>query len=479
MSGARSSGAGVLRVISPIDGREVARVARCNEQEARDKLAHAASAQRGWARNPLARRLRTLEAWVDAMVARREQLASELTLQMGRPIAHSPLEIDRMAERARAMIALAPRALAELHGPHTQGIRRIVQREPVGVVFVIAPWNYPYLTAVNSVVPALAAGNAVLLKHSAQTPLCAMAFERAAREAGMPEGLLQALPADHAATGAVAADPRVRLVVFTGSVAGGRAVERAAAGGLKPLAMELGGKDAAYVRADAPVEWTARELVDGAFFNAGQSCCAVERIYVHEALYTEFVEALVAAAKELRLGDPLDAATTLGPLVRASAATHVRRQVAAALAQGARRALDPAEFGDVREDSPYMAPEVLVDVDDSMDLMREETFGPAVGIAPVHDDDEAVARIDASPYGLTASVWTRDEDAAVALARRLEVGTVLVNRCDYVDPYLCWTGRKLSGYGCALGELGYHQLTQPRSIHVRPAPSGDGFTVSR
>ena len=456
-----------IRVVSPVDGRIVAERPLAGDAEIAALLARAGAAQQSWRATPLAERQARVSAFVDAAEARAAEIAQELTLQMGRPIAHSPGEVRGLAERARAMTALAGEALADVVPAAKHGFTRFVRREPLGVVLVIAPWNYPYLTAVNSVVPAILAGNAVILRHSSQTPLCAERFAEAFRAAWLPDGVFQVLHTDHERTLRLVGSPGIDFVAFTGSVDGGHAVQRAAAGRFIGTGLELGGKDPAYVRPDANLEYSVEQLVDGAFFNAGQSCCGIERIYVHADVYPRFVDAYVAGVRAYRLGDPLDPATTLGPLVRASAAALVREQTAEAVAAGARALIDPRSFPRDAVGTPYLAPQVLVDVDHSMRVMTEESFGPVVGIARVASDDEAVARMNDSAFGLTASIWTQDEDAGIALGARVETGTLFVNRCDYLDPMLAWTGVKDSGRGCTLSRVGYEQLTRPKSFHAK------------
>jgi acyl-CoA reductase-like NAD-dependent aldehyde dehydrogenase len=457
-----------LRTLSPIDGSVYV------ERPLADRAALGAAVERArragaaWRRVPLDERTALLGRAVDAFVARRDEIALEITWQMGRPLRDAPGEVRGVEERARTMLALAREALAPLELADKPGFVRFVRREPVGVVLTIAPWNYPYLTAVNSVIPALAAGNAVLLRHSAQTPLCAERFAEAFAAAGLPPHVFQFLHAEHEDVAWLVRELPIDYVAFTGSVDGGRAVLRAATERRFPgVGLELGGKDPAYVRPDADLGHAVAGLVDGAFFNAGQSCCGIERIYVHEALYGRFVEAYVEAARAYRLGDPRDPATTLGPMVRPAAAEFVRGQLAEAVAAGARPLIDPAGFPADTPASAYLAPQVLVDVDHSMRVMTEETFGPAVGIMRVADDDEAVAWMNDSAYGLTASVWTADVDAARALGERVETGTWFLNRCDYLDPGLAWTGVKDSGRGCSLSRLGYEALTRPKSFHLR------------
>ncbi len=406
---------------------------------------------------------------MDAFLARKSAVAEEITWQMGRPLRYTPLEVERLEERARHMISIAAGALADVQVEPRVGFTRFIRRDPLGLVFTIAPWNYPYLTSVNSIIPALMAGNAVLLKHSAQTPLCAERYLESFAEAGLPDGVFQYLHLSHADTERIIAAPEVDFVAFTGSVPGGRMVEQAAVGRFIGLGLELGGKDPAYVRPDANLDHAVENLVDGSFFNSGQSCCGVERIYVHASIAKRFVDAFVALTRQYRLGNPLDPETTLGPMVRTSAADLVREHIAEAVRMGARALIDPKEFPANRDGTPYLAPQVLVDVNHSMRVMTEESFGPVVGIMPVTSDEEAVRLMNDSPYGLTASVWTRDEEAAIALGDQVRTGTCFMNRCDYLDPALAWTGVKDSGRGCSLSTLGYEQLTRPKSFHLRTA----------
>ncbi|MDJ0946910.1 MAG: aldehyde dehydrogenase family protein [Kiloniellales bacterium] len=458
-----------LQCITPIDGSVYVERELAGEAEVIETVLRARRAQEAWRRRPLAERQALLEEAVDAFVARGAAIAEEITHQMGRPISHTPGEIHGFEERARHMIEIAPRHLADLAVAPKAGFTRFIRRDPLGVVFVIAPWNYPYLTSVNTVVPALMAGNAVILKASAQTPLCAERYAEAFAAAGLPEGVFQFLHLSHAATAEVIGQDAVDFVAFTGSVPGGHAVQAAAARRFIGVGLELGGKDPAYVRADAVLKHAVENLVDGVVFNAGQSCCGIERIYVQEGLYDAFVEGFVEAARSYKLGNPLHPDTNLGPMVRAKAADFVRGQVAEAVAEGARALIDPSEFPADREGSPYLAPQVLVEVDHAMRIMREESFGPVVGIMKVASDAEAVERMNDSDFGLTASIWTTDEQAALAIGDRVETGTWFMNRCDYLDPALAWTGVKDSGRGCTLSQVGYEQLTRPKSFHLRTA----------
>jgi acyl-CoA reductase-like NAD-dependent aldehyde dehydrogenase len=452
--------------VSPIDGRELARRSTTSPGEIEAALAHARQAQRDWSTAPLRQRMDIVMRAIDALGAMNEEIVRELALQMGRPVRYGG-EFRGVEERARHMGAIAEAALAPIMPAAKEGYRRMIKREPLGLVLVIAPWNYPYLTAVNSIVPALIAGNAVILKHATQTMLVGERFQSAFDRAGLAPGLFTHLLLTHDDTARILSSGSVDHVNFTGSVAGGKAIERAAAGTFTSLGLELGGKDPAYVRPDAKFDYAVENLVDGAFYNSGQCCCGIERIYVHEALHDRFVEAYVELTRRYLLGDPLEQETTLGPMAHRRFADLVRRQTAQALAKGARGHVDPRGFAANAEGTAYLAPQVLTEVDHSMSVMVEESFGPVVGIMKVKSDEEAVALMNDSPYGLTASIWSTDIDRAEALGDRLETGTVFLNRCDYLDPALAWTGVKDTGRGVSLSEIGYAMLTRAKSFHLR------------
>jgi acyl-CoA reductase-like NAD-dependent aldehyde dehydrogenase len=455
------------RTISPVDGSVYVERTLAAPAQIEAALENARLAQRLWRSVPVAERAAILGRFCDAFESRRDAIAEELAWQMGRPIRYAPNEVRGTLERARHMIAIAPGALADIDVGRKEGFRRFLRREPLGVVFTVAAWNYPYLIAVNSVVPALMAGNVVILKHSAQTPLCAERFEECLREAGLPEGAFQALHLSHDDTSRVIGDPRVDFVAFTGSVAGGHAVQRAAAERFIGTGLELGGCDPAYVRHDANLAHAIENLVDGAYFNSGQSCCGIQRVYVHERLYDAFVEGWVDLTRKYVLGSPVDPDTTLGPVVRTAAADEIRRQIGATVAAGGRAAIEEHEFPASRAGTPYLAPQVLLGVDHSMPVMREEIFGPVAGIMKVRSDEQAIDLMNDTAFGLTAAIWTADEEAAVAIGDRVQTGTWFMNRCDYLDPALAWVGVKDSGRGCTLSVVGYEHLTRPKSFHLR------------
>jgi acyl-CoA reductase-like NAD-dependent aldehyde dehydrogenase len=457
----------MIKIISPIDNQIVAERAKASFTEIENAISKSIAAQQLWQHTEIQQRAWYCNKAIEAMLEMQAKLGEELTRQMGRPIKYTPGEIDGLAERGRTMIEFAESSLADIPIAPKPGFTRFIRRQPLGIVFTIAPWNYPYLTAVNSLVPALMAGNSVLLKHSAQTLLCAERFTEAFNNAGLPEGLFQHLHLDHQQTRQVIRQDAVKFVSFTGSVEGGKAIEEAAVGQFMGVALELGGKDPGYVMADANLEQAIENLVDGAFFNSGQSCCGIERIYVHESLYEQFVEGAVAAVKNYKLGNPLQGDITLGPMVNSKSADFVRQQIADAVEQGAVACIDPKLFSANQPGTPYLAPQVLVNVDHRMSVMTEESFGPVVGIMKVADDQEAIRLMNDSAFGLTASLWSQDKEHAITVADQIETGTVFMNRCDFLDPALAWTGVKHSGRGCALSTLGYDQLTRPKSFHLK------------
>ncbi|PRH84356.1 aldehyde dehydrogenase [Labrys okinawensis] len=453
--------------ISPIDGKELVRRPAASAAEIEAALAAARKAQKEWRRLSIEERSAYVLKFLDAMLAMNQEVVPELAQQMGRPVRYGG-EFRGFEERVRYMVRIAKDSLAPtIPDDDRPGFKRMIKREPLGLVFVVAPWNYPFMTAVNTIAPALIAGNAVILKHAGQTILVGERFQKAMDAAGLPKGVFQNLVLTHEQTSDILAKGLVDHTNFTGSVAGGRAIEKAAAGTFMTLALELGGKDPAYVRADANVEHAIENLVDGAFYNSGQCCCGIERIYVHESHYDRFVDGFANLTSQYVLGNPLDEATTLGPMANLRFADWVRKQTAEALAKGAKAHIDTAKFAADAAGTAYLAPQVLTNVDHSMSVMMEESFGPVVGIMKVKSDEEAVALMNDSPYGLTAAIWTQDLDAAERIGAEIETGTIFMNRCDYLDPGLTWTGVKDTGRGTGLSRLGYDSLTQPKSYHLR------------
>tara|TARA_R110000796_G_scaffold24668_2_gene70005 strand:+ start:1525 stop:2910 length:1386 start_codon:yes stop_codon:yes gene_type:complete len=458
----------MINTISPIDGTIYFTAEEHGPKDIEQALHQAKSAFPLWSNLSITERAKFITAFVKAIVEDKNDIALEITWQMGRPLGQSPGEIKGFADRAHYMIGIAEEALGDYKVVDAANPdKRWVERVPIGVVSVLSPWNYPFLTSVNAIVPALMAGNVVILKHSFQTPLVAERYAKAAAKAGLPKGVFQILHLNHKNTAQLIGDNRIDGVYFTGSVQGGVAVQNSLTNKFIPCGLELGGKDPAYVMADANLENSVENLVDGAFFNSGQSCCGIERIYVHETLYDKFVDGFVALTKQYKLGNPLDAETNLGPMVKTDAANYVRKQIEQALGKGAKSLLAESLFAASKKDTPYLSPHVLVNVDHSMEVMTEESFGPVVGIMKVKNDEEALRLMNDSQYGLTASLWANDMDRAIDLGRKIETGTVFMNRCDYLDPALAWTGVKNSGKGVTLSKMGYDHVTRVKSFNFR------------
>ncbi|UWQ11772.1 aldehyde dehydrogenase family protein [Aliiroseovarius crassostreae] len=452
-----------LKCISPIDGSVFAERDVLSRDEAFAAVARARAAQAAWAARPLAERAQLVMAGVAAVGAMNDEIVPELAHMMGRPVRYGG-EFGGFNERAGHMASIAAEALADIVVGEDETFKRYIKRVPHGVVFVVAPWNYPYMTAINTVAPALIAGNTVVLKHATQTLLVGERMAAAFHAAGIPEDVFQNVFLSHDVTNDLIAGNAFDFVNFTGSVGGGQAMERAAAGTFTGVGTELGGKDPGYVMEDADLDAAVDTLIDGAMFNAGQCCCGIERIYVHESLYDDFVAKAVEIVKGYKLGNPLDPETTMGPMANVRFADEVRAQISEALAEGA-----VAHIETFAEDDggAYLTPQILTNVTHDMRVMRDESFGPVVGIMKVSSDDEAIALMNDSEFGLTASLWTRDLDRAARVGDQVETGTVFMNRADYLDPGLCWTGCKNTGRGGGLSVIGFHNLTRPKSYHLK------------
>jgi acyl-CoA reductase-like NAD-dependent aldehyde dehydrogenase len=464
-------------IYSPSDGTLIAERQLATDIEISDALANAYDGQKHWQQTTLRERAAICQKAIDWFGDNQQVLAEEISQFMGRPIQYANGEIAGVKERAEYMIEIAEGALQDSiikpESADSSVYKRLIRRIPLGTAFIIAPWNYPYLTAVNSIIPALMAGNSVILKHASQTLLCAEQFDKAFKAAGLPAGVFQYLHLNHAQTLAAIQSDDIHFVSFTGSVSAGKIIEQTLAGSFKPLALELGGKDPAYVRADADVATSIECLVDGAFFNSGQSCCGIERIYVAEEIFSNFVEGFVKQTKKLMLGHALDPTTSLGPMINQHAVVHAEQQLKDALATGAIAHIDAQDFPldkTLMQQGNYLMPQVLTHVKQDMEIMQEESFAPIIGIMPVSSDADAMRHINDSAFGLTASIWTQDEDSFMKLSADIEAGTVFMNRCDYLDPSLPWSGIKGSGRGCSLSHLAYQQLTRPQSIHIKRLP---------
>lgn len=457
-------------IVSPVDGQIFAGRMYATSKEVRSALEKSEKIAAEWRNRSHTERISICERAVEYFVDKANDWGTELTNMMGRPVRYTPNEIKGgFQERARAMISKAIPALEDVKVSEKTGFQRFIRREPLGTVLVLAPWNYPYLTSVNVIIPALLAGNRIILKHSEQTALCAERYYEAFQQAGLPDGVFQFLHLTHHQVADLIGDPAIAYVAFTGSVEGGKAIQGAVNTRFISAGLELGGKDPAYVCADADWGYTVENIVDGVFFNSGQSCCAIERIYVEESVFDDFVQDFLALTKRYVLGNPLDERTTLGPMVRISNAMSARQQLDKALKEGAVAHISAHDFPDLG--LPYFAPQVLTNVHQKMEIMQEESFAPFVGIMPVKNDQEAIRYMNDSRYGLTASIWTNDQDRALKLGDQVQTGTWFMNRCDYLDPDLAWTGIKNSGRGCTLSVLGYEYLTRPKSFHMKIATS--------
>ena len=455
----------MIQCISPIDGSVYAERPAMSLEAATEAVGRERKAQKAWARRPLEDRVQLVLKGVARLNEMADEVVPELAHMMGRPVRYGG-EYKGFNERSNYVANVAADALAPLVVENSASFERRIEREPHGVVFVIAPWNYPYMTAINTIAPALMAGNTVVIKHATQTLLVGERMVRAFVEAGVPDDVFINLFLDHATTSALIAAGNFNFINFTGSVEGGRSIERAAAGTFAGLGLELGGKDPGYVMEDADLDAAVDTLMDGATYNSGQCCCGIERIYVHESLYDAFVEKSVAWVSNYKLGNPLAPETTLGPMANKRFAKVVREQIADAVSKGAKALVDPKLFP-ADDGGAYIMPQVLTNVDHSMAFMKDETFGPAVGIMKVKSDEEALSLMNDSPYGLTASLWTQDPERAARIGREIETGTVFMNRADYLDPALCWTGVKETGKGGSLSVLGFQNLTRPKSYHLK------------
>lgn len=454
----------VWSLVNPATEKVFRTIQPTSESEVETILRRMRAAQQEWRDIPVQKRVDICRQFIDAFRPLKEEVARDLTRQMGKPIGQSRREVDTMLDRAEMMARLAPASLADDALPPKDGFHRFIRHEPLGIVLDIPAWNYPLLIAVNVIVPALLAGNAVLIKHARLTPLCGDAFVEAFRKTSLPPDLVASIHIGHDAIRKLVDARAVDFISFTGSVEGGRQVYQVASAQLLDMGLELGGKDPAFVCEDANFNFAVENLVDGAFYNTGQSCCAVERIYVMRSLFSRFVDAYVAEVEKYKVGDPEDETITVGPLAQRKTAEFMEFQVSQAVGRGAR-----VLTGGRRLPGPgyYFQPTVLVDVDHSMSVMMEESFGPVIGIMPVDSEDEAVRLMNDSPYGLTASIWTEDMARGEGLAHRTAAGTLYVNRCDYLDPELAWVGIKDSGHGCTLSHLGFLYLTRPKSFHIR------------
>ena len=457
----------LLTCVSPVDGSIVAQRDAIELPKAQDKIARMREAQVAWAALPLQKRVELVMAGVNAVGAMNSEIVPELAWMMGRPVRYGG-EFSGFHERASHMAKIAKQSLASIEVSDDQTFKRMIKRVPHGIVFVVAPWNYPYMTAINTVAPALIAGNCVVLKHSTQTLLVGERMAQAFHNAGVPREVFANLFLDHTTTSELIAAHTFDFINFTGSVGAGAQMEKAAAGTFVGVGTELGGKDPGYVMDDANLDVAVETLIDGAMFNSGQCCCGIERIYVHETLYDAFLAKAIDIVKGYTLGNPLDSETTIGPMAHVRFANEVREQISEAVDMGAVAHIPKFDQDD---GGTYLSPQILTNVTHDMRVMRDESFGPVVGIMSVKDDTEAIALMNDSNFGLTASLWTEKVERAELVGDQIEAGTIFLNRADYLDPGLCWTGCKNTGRGGGLSQIGYHNLTRPKSYHLKKVTS--------
>ena len=457
----------MLKTVTPIDNSILVERNFATDSEIENVLQNAYDARKEWRETSLRERKEIISNFVKSFLSNDEEIIENLCKQIGRPIIQCPGEMRGFEERANYMVDNSDRALEDLVSRKDSEFDNYIKKEPLGTIFVIAPWNYPFNTSVNSIVPSLLSGNTVILKHSSQTPLCAEQLFDAATKASLPKNIFQFLHLDHSSTSKVISDNRINHVLFTGSVSGGREIKKSIGTRFIGAGLELGGKDPAYVRSDCNLEHAIENLVDGSYFNSGQSCCGIERIYVDEKIYNKFVDGFKSITEKYILGNPLEENTNLGPVVRMNAAQYIRAQVSQALNKGAKNIIDSNKFKADDGTNCYVSPSALIQVDHSMEFMKEETFGPTVGIMKVKNEEDAINLMNDSAYGLTASIWTSDKEFAQSMGSKIETGTFFMNRCDYLDPGLAWTGVKDTGIGVTLSVLGFDHLTRAKSYHIR------------
>nr|POE71945.1 succinate-semialdehyde dehydrogenase [nadp(+)] [Quercus suber] len=462
-----------ITTISPTTNKPVVERTGLSDHDLAELPKTAQKAFLKFRKTSLAERQEIVKKALELLTKRQDELAQELTEQMGRPIAYTAKEVTTAVMRGEYLLKVSDKALEDTPGDAQEGFQRYVRKTALGPVLVLFAWNYPYLILVNSLIPALLAGNSVILKPSPQTPTIVEQVQKIFIEAGLDEDVIQFFHCgDFSKIEKLVQAPEIQLVCFTGSVAGGLAVQKAAAGRVDcRVGLELGGKDPAYIRSDVDVEWAAEEIVDGAVFNSGQSCCSLERIYVDAKIHDAFVAAVQKVLAGYKLGDPSDKTTNVGPVISKAAAQRIQQHIDDALAHGATNATpENASFRSPPSDGNYIAPTLLTNVKNDMAVMQEETFGPVIPVVAVASDDEAVRLMNDSVFGLTASIWTKDVARGHALAELVEAGTVFVNRADFPSPDLAWIGWKESGKGQTLSVFGFEQFVRLKSYHVKDYP---------
>ena len=452
-----------MKIVNPATSTTIADVEEDSADEIARKYARARAAQPAWADTRLDVRLGAVARFRDALSATKETLALTLSREMGKPVSQARNEIAAMAGRLNFFLAATAELLKSDTVFEEAGLEETITYEPLGVVANISAWNYPYFVGSNVFVPALLTGNAVLYKPSELTPLTGLAIASLLHAAGVPADVFIPVVGAAAVGQALLAQP-IDGLFFTGSYATGKAIAQSLGGRLIKTQFELGGKDPTYVCDDVDARAAAEGLADGAFYNTGQSCCSVERIYVHDAIASSFVDAFVETVRGFVLGNPEDPATYIGPLARSQQIAILEHQIRDAVGKGARVLCGGKRAA---RGGNYFEPTVLGNVTTDMAIMREESFGPIIGIEAVADDATAIARMNDTDFGLTAGVYTRDRARATAILARVNAGSVYWNCCDRVSPRLPWTGRKHSGLGSTLSRAGIAAFLQPKAWHLR------------
>ncbi|KAI5310742.1 hypothetical protein KEM55_002671 [Ascosphaera atra] len=462
-----------ITTISPSTGKGIIKRTGATPSEMLSMARAAQAGYRNWSETTtLTQRKQLVSKALKVFESKKDEIAKGITEQMGRPIAYTAKEVLTAVKRCQFLMSVVDERLGTTDGQAEEGFRRYIKKVPLGVVLIIFPWNYPLMTLINSLVPALLVGNAVIIKPSPQTPLLAEQVTQVFHETGLPTNVLQHF---HCGTPSnmdtLLKSPLINHVCFTGSVAGGLAVQKALSDRIVNVGLELGGNDPAYVRPDVNLAWAAEEIVDGAIFNSGQSCCAIERVYVHESVHDAFVEKVKKVLAGYRVGDPMNPSTQVGPVISAASRIAIMSQIADACRKGAKDVTPAnASFDKLPTTGHFVRPTLLTGTNHEMVVMQQETFGPVIPVMKVKDDEEAVQLMNDSDLGLTASVWTKDVAYGEKLADRIEAGTVFVNRSDFPSPDLAWTGFKNSGKGVTLSKFGFDQFVKLKSFHVKSYP---------
>ena len=455
----------MLEVVNPANETVITRLETDQKQEVSQKFAAAKVAQLVWRATPYAERVKVVERFRKLLAESSEESARILTSEVGKPLAQARNEVNGTLGRIDFFLNETSARLRDQVVQHdaAAGMTERVSQEPLGVIANISAWNYPYFVGSNVFIPALLTGNAVLYKPSEFATMTGRHIEKLWHDAGLPSGLFQCLVGSGEVGGWLLDQP-VDGVFFTGSYATGKKIMEKVAGRMVRVQLELGGKDPVYIRPDVNVKVAAESTADGAFYNAGQSCCAVERIYVHQDIYDQFVEHFVAFTRTLKSGNPTEEGVYFGPLARKAQLSVLEEQVRDAVKKGAKLLL-----GGERQagKGAYFPATVLTNVDHTMAVMREESFGPVIGIQKVRDDAEALQLMNDTEYGLTAGVYTRDAATATSLMNQLNAGSVYWNCCDRVSPRLPWSGRGHSGIGSTLSVLGIDAFLKPKAWHLR------------